>query len=565
MKKILIFSLAAMALVGCDMEMDLFRSDTMTSDKFREDPGAATYTTDGNYALFKDMVESYDSANSYVRHYFQMAEFRGDNCTMAEPTTDPLYRTFCYDDDGSAKNNSYLWYIGYKIIFGANSNIESIQDGFSVESDYIKGENLFLRALVHFHLVNIYAKPYSCGRDNLGVVLRTSTDCSVTKRATVGEVYDQVVADLIKAAQLMEKGKRRGDAGYASREAALGLLSRVYLYMDENDKCIEAASQILASDPFTNLDSNVADYFKNARTSHETLFCIAHAKEDTRSKSAIGSMYYATNGMGSDGWAQIYYSDPLIELFERFPNDKRFTSYFSMYKVQEGQKMIHWPIDEGNYYRANVLVTKGNAYPAGVKDNGDGTYSFTHEGKNYTTTPKQINKYLTRHYINFNGKETQVYVRPAVDAMSGHYNTYPLYLCSKFSGQDGDPMLSSPVFLRYSEVVLNRAEAYAKTGQKALALKDLNAIRKRAGIPEMTDQLMADLGHTDLVEVILEERRLELHHEGHRAFDVWRNKGTMDREFAGYHPWGKVEYTDNRIPHRIPFDEISASGIPQNE
>ena len=38
----------------------------------------------------------------------------------------------------------------------------------------------------------------------------------------------------------------------------------------------------------------------------------------------------------------------------------------------------------------------------------------------------------------------------------------------------------------------------------------------------------------------------------------------MDRRFAGVHPWEVIEPTDNRIQYRIPYDEISVSGIPQN-
>ena len=185
MKKILlIVSLAALGLVSC--EMDHYRTDTMTSDQLKKDPGAAVYTTDGNYALFKDELEykgNYSGGNSYVRHFFQMAEFRGDNATLSGSTTDPLYNEFCYTDNGTQKNIQHLWWCSYKIIYGANSNIEAIDETASSEASHMKGENYFMRAICHFNLVNIFAKPLACGEGNLGVVLRTSTDCSVTERA----------------------------------------------------------------------------------------------------------------------------------------------------------------------------------------------------------------------------------------------------------------------------------------------------------------------------------------------------------------------------------------------
>ncbi|MBO7188814.1 MAG: RagB/SusD family nutrient uptake outer membrane protein, partial [Tidjanibacter sp.] len=326
MKKILnisLIALLAMAMVSC--EMDYFRSDTMTSAQLEADPGAAVYTTDGNYSMFKDCLlynGSTYSGNTYVRHYFQMSEFRGDNMTLSGRTTDPLYEAYTYTDNSTLRNNNYYWFVAYKIIYGANSNIGAIPTGASTESDHMKGENLFMRAIAHFHLVTLYAKPYSCGRDNMGVVLRTSTDCSVTERATVGEVYDQVVADLTEAAALMKNGSRRGDAGYIGYEAAMALLSRVYLYMGENDKVLEITNQLLGSNPAANLDTDLRNIFVNARSSKETLWCVAHTAVETQERGSIGSMYYSPDGTGGTGWCEIYWSDPLMELFLRHPEDK---------------------------------------------------------------------------------------------------------------------------------------------------------------------------------------------------------------------------------------------------
>ena len=96
-------------------------------------------------------------------------------------------------------------------------------------------------------------------------------------------------------------------------------------------------------------------------------------------------------------------------------------------------------------------------------------------------------------------------------------------------------------------------------------MADVNVIRARAGIPAWDGTNKWDEhGYESVLEVVLDERRMELCFEGHRAFDVWRNKLQMDRRFSGAHPWEVVDYTDNRIPYQIPLDEIDVSGIPQN-
>ncbi len=146
-------------------------------------------------------------------------------------------------------------------------------------------------------------------------------------------------------------------------------------------------------------------------------------------------------------------------------------------------------------------------------------------------------------------------------------NSFPIYYVTKFSYQDGDPMLSSPVMIRWAEVILNRAEAYAKLEKKQEALDDVNTIRRRAGLTGdelFTLENMTPRGYLSALDIVLDERRLELSFEGFRTIDIYRNKHNMDRRYAGVHPWEIVNYTDNKIQYPIPFDETSVSGIPQN-
>ncbi len=139
---------------------------------------------------------------------------------------------------------------------------------------------------------------------------------------------------------------------------------------------------------------------------------------------------------------------------------------------------------------------------------------------------------------------------------------YMRYYNTKFCGQGGNPMLTSPVFLRWGEVVLNRAEAYAHKGDNGKALEDVNTIRRRAGIPEMNNY--SAFGYKDVLEVVLDERRMELCFEGHRYFDMLRNQLPLDRRYVGYHTWEVIQPTDLRIAMLISQDEINSAGIEQN-
>ncbi len=120
-------------------------------------------------------------------------------------------------------------------------------------------------------------------------------------------------------------------------------------------------------------------------------------------------------------------------------------------------------------------------------------------------------------------------------------NGVNMYYISKFSGQDGSPTLSSPVFLRLAEVYLNRAEAYAKSGDVASALADVNLIREnRLIVPDggtIDDYLYneANVNTDEITGVVLKERRIELAFEGHRIFDLLRNGTDIVRNYWGFH------------------------------
>lgn len=561
MKKILLMLVLPLAAASCDL--DYYPSNAMTSDQLQENPSSAVYSTDGNYSMFKDVLPykgTEYSGNTYVRHYFQMAEFRGDNVALAHKTEDPLYNEICYSDLVTDQPISYLWWCGYHIIYAANSIIESLPEGISGEYDHMLGENYFMRALCHLHLVTLYAKPYALGRENPGVILRTSTVTDVTERATVGTVYDQVRDDLIKAAALMEADESRvTNRGYVSREAALGLLSRVYLYRGENDKVIETVEGMASgAAAYGKLDPDCEGYFAHALTSDETLFAVAHvATLENRGRESIGSMYYTADQKGVSGWAEMYYADPLVKLFQRHPEDRRYTGYCVPLEPVEGKMSIRWAQESAdNTFRLNNLRDV-------EWDDAKGEYYFMEDGRRISVTEKQAGP-DKKYYIEWKGEQTEVYL----DQKMFVFNTCPAFMCAKFTGQDGEPMLSSPVLLRWAEVILNRAEAYAKKGQEQQALDDVNAIRQRAGLSgdalfTLDNYKMA--GYGSVLEVVLDERRMELCYEGHRAFDVFRNKLDMDRRFAGVQTWEVIAPTDNRIPYRIPYDEISVSGIPQND
>lgn len=545
---------------SCDL--NYFPSDELNSNVLLGSNAGAEYIIDGCYAMLKEEYEyvEYASGNSYVRHYFMDAEYPSDNICLANQSSDPLSKACWYKMTDNLKNIETLWMVGYKVIYSANTVIETFKEDESAAGNQLLGEAYFLRAMMHFHMVNLFAKQYNIDPNAPGIPLRVSTNTEITTRATVGEVYDQVVADLKKASELMNTPRHNGHPGYACKNTALGMLSRVYLYMDKNSEVLDVIKEM--GDPTAYLDPDYANYFANALDSKETLLALVHTISEDRGQSSIGSMY---NGDGG-GWGEVYASAPLVNLYNRYPQDIRRSYIVPQVETDTRQPLynkptVFIPAKSSNDFRSNIY--------AEIKTDTEGKYCVV-DGSNVRINEVKVNGMnqedpsgeYTLYYANYGGEKVNVQI---FDKFPVQYFSFPEFYVTKFGYQNGHPQLSSPVFLRWAEIVLNRAEANAKLGNDADALADVNAIRTRAGLSgtALFDAVNMH-GYTSVLDVVLDERRMELAFEGHRRNDVYRNKRDMDRRYAGTQPWEVIPYTADKIQYPIPFNERSVSGIPQN-
>lgn len=597
MKKKLSIIFLPLLLAGC-MNLDFVQSDSLTSAALSSNPAAAVYTTDGIYSLMKDYAEfrgSYSEANTFFRQYIMLNEIKSDNICFSNTSTDAFWTSANFLDDANSVDAAYMWFICYKMIYAANANISGLSED-SPANQQLKGENYFLRAFFHFTLCNLFAKPYSFGAENPGVVLRLGTDYSVTTRATVGECYDAIEEDLQKAISLMSDETVRGNNGYASKKAAQALLGRLYLYKGEWQKCIDACDELLGADAASHLESDIAEVYANAQNSKEVLWCVNVTDGDMASRNPKGnlaSMFDSPDGTQLTGWGELYVADPLLDLFGRYPQDKRYTSMIRLHNSQPGL-CINWgELDDVNNCLAQAIAlpnvnTATGAVTSSVTDNGDGTYSFTYNGKSMKAIPDNTSSKICDEfpgYILNDAAKTRCYVRnvmptPSIDdqknvvweanGMSIRPGGYPTWFCEKFSHQTGCAfeLTCSLIMLRYAEVILNRAEAYAHLGgNDAKALADINVIRTRAGLTgnaQMTAANIAARGYATILDAVLDERRMEMYYEGFRLTDLVRNKKNIDRRYPSRAACEVISYDDPTIQYQIPIDETSVSGIAPN-
>src|SRR5690606_860439 len=141
-------------------------------------------------------------------------------------------------------------------------------------------------------------------------------------RNTVKEVYDFVIADLLKAASLMTEAK---NSNFASKEVAEALLSRVYLFMEDNENAITYANNVINSERYRLASTDV--YIKAPtlvpESNPETIFNIRHTISDNKDKNAVGSLYYNDPATLSTGWGEYYASQAYMDLLNEYPEDAR--------------------------------------------------------------------------------------------------------------------------------------------------------------------------------------------------------------------------------------------------
>lgn len=471
---------AVLTVGGCDRLLSTEPPNGMSPEVALATLEGLQAATLGNYrALLGDPVEQH-SVN----------EFGSDEVMACCTTTSPYFNLYTYIHTTNGTWVRRVWRRAYLAIYGSNQVIAIVTEGASPARDQLLGENYFLRAYFHFYLVRLFGRPYPQGRDNPGVpIRRDDTDPGAeAERATVGEVYDLIVADLLKAAQLMTVSKTNP---FASKEVAYALLSRVYLYMENNAKAIEYANLVIASNRYqmTPRATFMTWPKRPPEQNPEIIWAAKYTIADNPVGGNPGHLYY--KDAAGVGFGEVYASLKYWNLINQHPNDGRLA----------------------------FIEPQRNASGTIIPRNG-----------------------------------------------------VPQLFVNKMIGQDGITTLSSPVLLRLAEMYLNRAEANAKLGNDAAAIADVNIVRQRAGLADTALYTATDLkGRASVLDVVLEERFLELAWEGHRVYDLFRNGRALFRDYPGVHRIATapginlaagtqtIPASHPRVVHFIPEAEIQIS------
>ncbi|ODM54936.1 RagB/SusD family nutrient uptake outer membrane protein [Elizabethkingia meningoseptica] len=173
-------------------------------------------------------------------------------------------------------------------------------------------EAKFLRAHFYFNLVRIYG----------GVPIFDGLQENYNQpRKTQDEVYNFIISDLTSASQVLPQSFGSADLGRATKGAALGLLSKVYLYKKDWQKAYDTSNQVMAMG--YSLDPDFNHLFRvKGEFGPESVFEVDCACTAQYS----GSQYAEVQGVRNQfGWGFFTPSPALENAFEVGDIRKQFT------------------------------------------------------------------------------------------------------------------------------------------------------------------------------------------------------------------------------------------------
>lgn len=445
-------------------------------------------------------------------------------------------------------SNTYEWNSMYLAIREANVALAELPNSTFDDDDLrdrLMGEAHFLRAYYYHQLLRYYGgiplidKPYGLDEDY------------TIARNTFEECMNFIVADLDASITLLD-GKDE-TPGRASKLSAMGLKARVLAYAasDLHDGPTASANSSLLGG-YANLD--LLAYTSGDRTARwNAAKAAAKAVLDINPgykmdltgpvSAEEGKANYISLSMG--GGSNVGDPAAAVELLFQRTHTPLYTKEDGWplggihYGINNGPNGYHnWagntPIQQmvddyemmdGSKFDWNNATEAANPYV-----NRDPRFyaSVLYDGAGWKPRPSDVaskdpaNQVQTGYYDdgagavingidtrespieNWNGSRTHYYTRKFIDSDPGLVDD-----------QSNAQVVPWP-FIRTTEMAFIYAEASIMTGDEATAKEWMNKIRFRAGMPAINDT------GADLMDRLINERRVELAYEEHRYHDARR-------------------------------------------
>lgn len=522
------FLLAIFTLSGCDDFIDTTPKDRVSDKIVWTDENAITMYVNTFYAYI-------DRYGNFGGDQFKGSltegltdTFKYGSYVPGERAGDANLYAFTPETMSSSGNLLSTWTNSYERI----RRINEFLVGLKLYSEFSPEMNTKLEAQARFFRAYIY---FQLAKRHGGVILYEDMNLIKDKnRSTAEETWNLIESDLNFAAQNLPTEWDAVNKGRITKGIVYAFKSRAMLYAERWQSAKDAADEVFK----LNLYALESDY-KNSWVGGNKESILEY-RYSTTGYNHYFDKYYATFGEIEKQGGNGAPTQEMVETYESKTGEKVDWSPWHV----AGGTTVRPPYENLEPRFEATVIYNGSTWQGKVMENSVGGTNGRYMAYREDTYPQ--------------GRTT-----------TGYY-------LRKLRSESLADLVSTPssqtwVEIRLAEVYLNRAEANYRLNKSGEALKDINAVRARVGLPEKTN-----LNGTALFDAIRQERKVELSYEGHLYWDMRRWK-LAHEEYDDYRVHGmkityiggtfQYEYVDCDLQDRkflsrtyvlpVPYSELS--------
>ena len=368
MKTILKIAKMAVAIVAVALSttscLDKLPEAAIPADEAMQSFDDATQTVTGIYSMMK-------SGALWSGHLTLLPDIQADLVYAVDGYSNTYGNHWLWDLRSTGSEIEAVYASLYSIISNCNFFLEKIDgvvakqtndENITILEQYT-GEVYTIRALCYSELLKLYCKAYdpATAESEKGVVLRKGySDEEPSVRASLKESYEFVVADLIKAEELLDEQYDTYSSYYMTRSVAHALHARVALYMQDWDQAIEHSSKVIdhpnrvyslssANELYTN-NMTFFDYMWNYDLATETIWQLGFTT--TSYGGALGQVFLSFNNDFTYYYPDYVPAQWVLDLYTS--GDMRYNSYFATLTTGYDHALT-WPLLIKYYGNQNFI------------------------------------------------------------------------------------------------------------------------------------------------------------------------------------------------------------------
>lgn len=489
--------LLSLVLTSCSDELDLQPLDRLTTDTFYKSRADFDGAIFASYSSMQDFWGTSTETLGEMGEFWKVSMVITDD-VAAGSNADQKSR----DIDNLMLRSSDVPFAAvytqiYEGIYRANLVLDRLGGDNELSSEdksVLEAEAKFLRGWFHFQAMKMFGTP------PLALEIVQGIEGQALPNSSKTDLFAAILSDFSDAAIGLPASWDGLNTGRATSWAAKSFIGKVNVWKEDWSAAIAAFEDVVNNGPYY-LMENYEDNFNYTKENNaESIFEIQYGGpfsddnlwvfDDTHSED-----FKASQGVGRGWYWDASNGAPAGKLGWWSPTQSLVDAF-----------------EEGDIRKSAVLYQEGDTY---YTYDGGGQYTLPYN-KEWSETNYTLRKY-----------------RGPNNTVSGNH------------ASNGQADFDNERWFRFAELKLLYAEALIQGGgDLSIAEKQINDIRNRAGLSDLPSG-------SDLMEAMMQEKRVELAFEPHRWFDITR-WGIGSQVFGS-------SWNDKFVVFPFPLSEIERS------